>query len=326
MVYFTNSEIFVLVVRMVSSVNCLSKTELSEFLELARQSSLLGKVPDYIPELGKANKDDLAVAVYSESGNFFAGNVEKRFTLQSVSKILSLAIALADLGVDQVFQKVGMEPTGDPFNSISKLENNRLTKPLNPMINAGALTVIDMIKGDSSQKFERILSLVRQMANNPTIDYSIPVAGSEFETAYLNRALCFFLKQYGFIDTDVEQLLNVYTKQCAIEVNCIELARIGFVLSNRGFDPETGKEVLPADITKIITTFMVTCGMYNESGEFAIKVGIPAKSGVSGAILGFVPNKIGIGIYGPSLNDKGNSIAGIKLMELLSKKLQLNIF
>lgn len=308
-------------------MHCITDEELIALVDQARPFCKEGEVSNYIPALGRAEQSDLSIAVYTEDGCRSAGDVEKLFTLQSVSKILTLAIALCDLGVERVFEKVGMEPTGDPFNSISKLENNKPSKPLNPMINAGALTVTNLIKGNNNNdKLERILNLVRAMARNPKINYNSFIAESEYETAYLNRSLCYFLKAHKVIDCDVEQLLDIYTKQCAIELNCIDLARIGFVLANNGVDPDTGETILPRNITRIVMTFMVTCGMYNASGEFAIKAGIPAKSGVSGALLSSVPGRMGIGVYGPALNEKGNSIAGTKLLEELSDKLQLNIF
>nr|WP_102347909.1 glutaminase A [Bacillus sp. Marseille-P3661] len=301
---------------------------LEEFITEAKRYIKDGKVAKYIPALERADANDLAIAIYEQNGAISsAGDVSNIFTLQSVSKILSLAVAIMDHGKYYVFQKVGMEPTGDPFNSISKLETSVPSKPLNPMINAGALAVTSMIKGESVQeKIHRILLLVRKMANNDSINYSSEVAKSEYDTAYLNRSLCYFLKQHGIISGDIEQLMDLYTKQCAISVNCIDLARIGAVFAFDGQDPESKEQMIEKDIARICKTFMVTCGMYNASGEFATKVGIPAKSGVSGAILGSVPHKFGIGIYGPALDDKGNSIAGVELLRLLSKRHELSIF
>lgn len=308
-------------------MQCIPSDTLQELVEKARPLSREGNVSQYIPALAEANKTDLSIALYTKEGCVSAGDVSKPFTLQSVSKILTLALAIDDLGSTKVFEKVGMEPTGDPFNSIAKLENQTPSKPLNPMINAGALTVTHLIKGTNNEKkLERILQLVRKMANNESITYNEHVAQSEFETANLNRSLCYFLKEHKVIDGNIEELLDLYTKQCAIELNCTDLSHIGYVLANDGIDPYSGEIILPKKITRIVTTFMVTCGMYNESGEFAIKVGIPAKSGVSGAVLSSIPGKMGIGVYGPALNEKGNSIAGVKLLQHLSNQLQLNIF
>ncbi|MFS0862615.1 glutaminase A [Fredinandcohnia sp. 179-A 10B2 NHS] len=307
---------------------CQSSDELKELVREARICTKEGKVADYIPELGKANPNDLSIAINYPDGNCYsAGDIEKKISLQSISKVISLALVLIDRGYNYVFERVGMEPTGDPFNSIAKLESTAPTKPLNPMINAGALVVTHMIKGNSVEdRFQRLLQFVKDLANDQSVTYSKSVASSEFETAHLNRALSYFLKQHSIINEDVEQLLDLYTKQCAIEMNCLDLSRIGLIFAMDGVDPQTKKQLIPNDVARICKTFMVTCGMYNASGEFAIKIGIPAKSGVSGGIMGAVPGKFGIGIFGPALDERGNSIAGIRLLELLSKNYQLSMF
>ncbi|TLS37974.1 glutaminase A [Pseudalkalibacillus caeni] len=287
-----------------------------------------GKVADYIPGLANANPEALSIAIFQEDEKCLsAGDVEEKFTLQSISKIITLALAIMDAGEEKVFSRVGMEPTGDPFNSIAKLESMVPSKPLNPMINAGALVVTSLISGETvDEKVGRILTLVHDMTNNPTIGISHEIARSEYETSHLNRALSHFMKQHGVIEGDVEQNLETYTKQCSIEVDCKDLARIGMVLAKGGKDPDTGREIIPSYIARIVKTFMVTCGMYNASGEFAIKVAIPAKSGVSGGILSLVPNEMGIGVFSPPLDQKGNSIAGVKLLEILSSHFKLSIF
>jgi glutaminase len=305
-----------------------TKLELEQFVKQAKQYARYGKVADYIPALGKANPNDLSIAIYTPDGSVIdAGDTTDKVTLQSISKIIALALVLTDHGEKKVFQKVGMEPTGDPFHSIAKLEEVQPAKPLNPMINAGALAVTHMINGASvEERFWRLLQFVRKLAGNPEISYSKEVAKSEFETAFLNRSLCYFLKQHGIINEDVEELMDLYTKQCAIEMTCVDLARIGLVFAMDGRDPLAGEQIMPPDVARICKTFMVTCGMYDASGEFAIKIGIPAKSGVSGGILASVPGRFGIGIFGPALDDKGNSITGMKLLELLSQTYSLSIF
>lgn len=314
---------------MMNGVNkMLTRNELQQLIETARPTTQQGKVADYIPALASADSGDLAAAIFTKEGEFVsAGNGEKLFTLQSVVKVLTLALAIMDRGIDYVFERVGMEPTGDPFNSIAKLETRVPSKPLNPMINAGALAVTDMLMGDTVEdRLARLIAFIRKLADNPKIGYSKEVSESEFRTAYLNRSLCYFMKQHEIITGEVEETISLYTKMCAVEVNCRDLSRIGAVLANNGKDPMTHEEILPIQIVRIVKTFMVTCGMYNASGEIAMKVGIPAKSGVSGAILGAVPEGGGIGIYGPALDEKGNSVAGVKLMELLSEQYHLSIF
>lgn len=309
-------------------VVCRYGDDLKEMVQQVREYTKNGQVADYIPALSKADPDDVAVAIYDGNDTCFSeGNYNQLFTLQSISKVLTLALALIDYGEDIVFDKVGMEPTGDPFNSISKLESHIPSKPLNPMINAGALAVSSLIKGASTEeKLDRLLRFVRDLSGNQQISYNYEVAKSEFETADLNRALAYFMKQHGVISDDVDELLDLYTKQCAIEVNCNDLARIGYALAHEGNHPITNEPIIPREIVRLVKTFMVTCGMYNASGEFAIRVGIPAKSGVSGGIVGAVPHRIGIGIYSPALDKKGNSLAGMKLLELLSARYQLSIF
>lgn len=314
--------------RKIGGITVIERSELEELVETARPATMEGKVADYIPALAKADQNDLAAAIFTKNGEFVAaGDDDKKFTLQSVVKVLTLMLAIMDRGTDYVFERVGMEPTGDPFNSIAKLETRVPSKPLNPMINAGALAVTNMLVGVSvEEKLGRLLAFIHDLSENSSISYNEEVAESEFRTADLNRSLCYFMKQHGIITEDVEKTIDFYTKMCAIEVNCGDLSRIGAVLANDGDDPVTQREIIPRQIVRIAKTFMVTCGMYNASGEFAMKVGVPAKSGVSGAILGSVPQGGGIGIFGPALDDKGNSVAGVRLMELLSAQHGLSIF
>lgn len=306
----------------------IGKSDLEQLVDTARPVTRQGKVAEYIPALAKADSRDLAIAIYTKKNEFVsAGNHDRNFTLQSVVKVLLLALAIMDRGKEYVFERVGMEPTGDPFNSIAKLETMIPSKPLNPMINAGALAVSEMLIGISAEdKMKRLLAFIHELSGNPEIRFNEEVATSEFRTANLNRSLCYFMKQHGIITQEVEKTIDFYTKICAIEVNCKDLSRIGAVLANNGEDPNTNREIIPDSIVRIVKTFMVTCGMYNASGEFAMKVGVPAKSGVSGAILGSVPDGGGIGIYGPALDEKGNSVAGVKLMELLSVEYDLSVF
>jgi glutaminase len=312
----------------VKGVPCHSNGELNKLVSEAKKHTKHGEVADYIPALKKANRDDLSVAVYHSDGNCYsAGDIEQKITLQSISKVLTLALALIDCGEECVFSKVGYEPTGDPFNSIIKLETSHSAKPLNPMINAGALAVTHLIKGKSVvERLERIITFIRDLAGHESITYSEEVAKSEFDTAYLNRSLCYYMKQGGIINENVEELLELYTKQCAIEMDCLDLSRIGLVFAMDGLDPVREKQIIPVEVARLCKTFMVTCGMYNASGEFAVRVGIPAKSGVSGGIMGSIRNRYGIGIFGPALDERGNSIGGIKLLEMMSKQYELSIF
>ncbi|GAA4836467.1 glutaminase A [Paenibacillus vulneris] len=303
-------------------------TELPGWVEASRKQSSQGKVASYIPELAHAPWDALGVTILDgSSGRVNAGNHELLFTLQSISKVFTLLLALMDKGEDSVFAKVGMEPTGDNFNSMLKLELVDPGIPFNPLINAGAITVSSLIDGDTpAQKTERILSFFRELAGDSSLTYNDAVFRSETATAHRNRSLAYFLKANGVLDADVEEVLQVYFKHCSIEVNCLHLARMALVLAYDGTDPQTGRQLIPRRYVQIAKSFMITCGMYNESGAFAIRVGLPAKSGVSGGVLALVPGRYGIGVVGPALNAKGNSTAGVHLLETLSAAFDWSIF
>lgn len=286
-----------------------------------------GNVAGYIPELSKKDPNKLGIVVVDTTGKTYkAGDYETEFTVQSMSKPIVLLLSLLDNG-EEVFKKVGKEPTGDAFNSIIKLETLNPSKPLNPMINAGAIAVTSLVRGKTKEeKFQRILSLFREISKNPKLDINMDVYLSEKKTGDRNRSIAYFLRDIGILEGDVEDILDLYFRQCSIEVTCQDIANMGMFLANQGIDSESKKRRVPKHLTQIIKTFMVTCGMYDASGEFAINVGIPSKSGVSGGVMCSVPNKMGIGVIGPALDYKGNSIAGIKLLEDISKELKLSIF
>lgn len=303
------------------------KELLDKLIEKNIPETKLGTVANYIPELDKARKDALGIYIIGNEGNeYFSGDYDIKFTIQSISKIVALMLAILDNGEEYVFSKVGMEPTGDPFNSITKLETSGEKKPYNPLINAGAIAISSMIKGkDARDKFQRLLEFFRKISEDETLDVNYKIYCGESETGNRNRAMGYFLKGDGIIEGNVEDALDVYFKQCSIEVTAKTLARMGLFLANNG-KLSTGEEVINQRIATIVKTLMVTCGMYDSSGEFAVRAGIPSKSGVGGGILSVVPGKMGIGVYGPSLDKKGNSIAGVTLLEDLSNELNLTIF
>lgn len=285
-----------------------------------------GNLPTYIPELRNANKDALGIYISSLDGTEWgAGDYMYPFTIQSISKVVTLLIALQDRGVE-IFEKVGMEPTGDAFNSMMKLELIQPSKPFNPMINAGAIAVTSMIFGNYEERFDKILGFFRKITNNPKLDINQKVYLSEKRTGDKNRAMAYYMKDVGVLQGDVEEHLDIYFKQCSIEVTCRDIANIAAFIANKGVLPKTNEKLISDEYIKIAKTFMFTCGMYNASGEFAINVGIPSKSGVGGGIMSVVPNRMGIGVVGPALDSKGNSIAGIKILEDLSNEYDLSIF
>ncbi|WP_345894737.1 glutaminase A [Natroniella sulfidigena] len=307
-----------------------SKKELTQILEDSLKNNQnyykQGELPNYIPTLAKADPKAVGISMVDVEGDFYsAGDFETNFTIQSVSKPLVLILAILDNGTELVFDKVGVEPTGDPFNSIIKLTG--FAKPYNPMINAGAIAVTSMIKGkDNEEKFDRILKFFRRLAKNDELELDQETYLSEKDTGDRNRSLAYYMRDQDIIEGDIEEIVDLYFKQCSIKVNCIDLANMAVILANQGIDPVTEERIIPKKIARIVRTLMATCGMYDKSGSFAIEVGLAAKSGVGGGIMAEVPERFGIGVYGPTLDDKGNSIVGMRVLKELSEKLNLSIF
>jgi len=301
---------------------------LEELLEECRPYTKQGHVATYIPELAKRNPDKLGIYVLNSNGQHFqAGDYKKKFTIQSIIKPILLLQALLDNGEEFVRARVGVEATGKPFDAINFTDENLFSKHINPMVNMGAIAMCGLIKGDNyGEKFDRVLALTRRLAGNPGIQVDEDVYHSEKATGNKNRALAFLLKSYGLLEGDVEEVLDCYFRACSITVDCRDLARIAFALANRGKDPNTEERIFPRRYATYVNAILMSCGMYDGSGEFAINVGVPAKSGVGGGIMAVVPTNMGIGIFSPALDSKGNSVAGIQLLERLSKKLYLSIF
>ncbi|WP_291579835.1 glutaminase A [Clostridium sp. UBA6640] len=303
------------------------KRILDTIIENNREWTSKGTVASYIPELAKANPNVLGICVTTLDGKeYYSGDYETKFTIQSISKVITLMLAILNNGTEYVFSKVGMEPTEFSFNSITNLESRTQKKPLNPMINAGAIATSSLISGkNSEEKFNNILNFTRKICENDLIDVNDEVYKSEKATGDRNRALAYYMKSNGIIEGDVDEILDVYFKACSIEVTCKDIARIGAMLANEGVLMNQ-ERVISREACRIIKTIMVTCGMYDESGNFAVHIGIPAKSGVGGGIMAAVPRRMGIGVVGPSLDPKGNSIGGIRVLENLSRELDLSIF
>lgn len=287
-----------------------------------------GNVANYIPELAKVDSNNLSICVTDLNGHTFsAGDSNVRFTLQSIAKIIILVTALKEAGFDEVFNRVGLEPTGDPFNSIVRLETMYSHKPLNPMINAGAIAVASCISGENSkERFDKILNNARLLLDNSEVDYNKQVYQSENEHGGRNRALAYMMSADGVFSGKVEEHLDIYFKSCSIMATCEEISYFGAIIANEGVSPRTGDRLIEQTDIKLIRSLMCTCGMYDASGEYAFRVGIPSKSGVGGGIMAASPNRLGIGVYSPALDAKGNSYCGIKAMEYLSHALSLSIF
>lgn len=286
-----------------------------------------GAVASYIPELAKADKNDFGICVISADGTVdHAGDWEKPFTMQSIIKPIILLMALMDNGGDAVRDLVGVEATGKPFDAFNYSDQALNGEHINPMINTGAIALCTLIKGSSyKEKFARLLELTQKISGDPSLCVDEAVYASEKQTGSKNRALAYMLKAYGMISDDVEEVLECYFRACSIRATAEDLAQIGCVFAGGGIAPN-GERIFPKEYARYVNAVLMTCGMYDGSGEFALTVGVPAKSGVGGGIMAVVPGRMGIGIYSPSLDKKGNSVAGIKALEILSSQLELSIF
>lgn len=299
------------------------QTYLDQALSYGQQFIYQGNVASYIPELANADTRQNGICILCKNGNCYAsGDSETYFTIQSISKVLNLAIALQTYGYKEVFGKVKLEPSGDAFNSIIKLDTDSHI-PFNPMINSGAIVIVDFLQ--PRYTFEEILAFAKKLCMDDNLSLDENVYHSELSTGSRNRSIAYLLHSKGLIHDNVEEVIDLYFKLCSIRVSAKSLAGFGLILANDGINPFTGEVLLEKGIAKVVKTLMLTCGLYDGSGEFAVKVGIPAKSGVGGGILSFVNHEAGIGVFGPSLDPKGNSIAGIHMLEHLSHHLHLHI-
>ncbi|MCI8453792.1 MAG: glutaminase A [Lachnospiraceae bacterium] len=297
---------------------------LEEALVMGKEYTRQGECASYIPELGRADKHRLGICVYTrEQKKFSAGDTKTRFTLQSISKVISLAMALEHCGFEKVFEKMNMEPSGDAFNSLIKLDLAD-NKPFNPMINAGAIATVGYLVSEIN--FEEMLEYTRRVCLDQEITLDQRVFDSEMSHCSRNRAIAYLLQSKGILENDVEESLEQYTRMCSLSVTAESLAGFGMVLAGGGLHPTTGQRLMDKSAVQVVKTIMLTCGMYDGSGEFAVRVGLPSKSGVGGGILSVAKQRMGIGIYGPALDEKGNSIAGRHMLEYLSQKLKLHLF
>lgn len=301
---------------------------LEQILKECEEYKTLGKPAGYIPELAKGDVNDLGVYIVGSNGqDFKAGDYNKRFTMQSIVKPILLLLCLMDNGMDKVRESIGVEATGKPFDAINVSDSSLSSQHLNPMVNMGAIFMCTMIKGENyNERFERLLDLTRKLADNPEIEVDQAVYMSEKRTGNKNRALAFLLKTYGMINDDVEDILDCYFKACSMTVSCRDLARIAFVFANKARHPLSDEYLFRPEYAQYVNAVLVTCGMYDGSGDFAVRVGLPAKSGVGGGIMAISPTRMGIGIFSPGLDSKGNSVAGIKALEEISKRMYLSIF
>jgi glutaminase len=284
-----------------------------------------GTLANYIPELTKVNPELFSICIVTVDGQIYqVGDDQQQFTIQSISKVFAYGLALEDHGRDYVLTRVGVEPTGDAFNAIILDEQSK--RPYNPMVNAGAIATTSLIKGSgATERLNRVLEMFGKYTGRDAL-VDISVFTSERSTGHRNRAIAHLMLNFGMIEQNIEEVLDLYFQQCAVMVNCHDLAVMAATLANKGINPITGKQALDSSYVKDILSVMYTCGMYNFAGEWAYKVGLPAKSGVCGGIMAVVPHKMGIGVFSPLLDTRGNSVRGVKVCEELSRRLGLHLF
>ncbi len=299
----------------------LTQSLLEEIKTSAASISLCGKVADYIPELSLMSPDLFCLSCVLTDGTAIeTGDTEQFFTMQSISKILSLSLAIEKLGMRKVFKYVDMEPSADSFNSLMRLEMTS-PKPSNPFMNAGAIAICALLRNEFGDGvFDELLAFTK-LITGVRPEYNEKVFESERSTADRNRALAYFMKSTGLLHGDVEVFLDLYFRQCSIICTAQSLAKIGAMLASGGICASTGKRILRKKTVYTLLGLMTTCGLYNGSGEFAVRIGVPGKSGVSGGILAVVPGRMGVGVFSPPLDAKGNSVAGLNALEMLSERL-----
>jgi glutaminase len=284
-----------------------------------------GRVANYIPELAKVSPQQFGIAVYRLDGRMYmAGDAETRFSAQSVTKLFALALAFSREG-ETIWKRVGREPSGNPFNSLWQLELEKGI-PRNPFINAGALVIHDILAQRFVQADIALLQFMRTVAHEPTLDFDHAVWQSELETAHRNFAIAHLMKDSGNLHNRVEDVVRGYCRQCSISINCMELARAGAFLANHGTVPWGHTRVLDFSSSKRLNATMLTCGTYDAAGDFAYRVGLPAKSGVGGGIIAIVPGELAVAVWSPGLDANGNSLAGTMALERFTTLTRRSIF
>jgi len=284
-----------------------------------------GDVATYIPELAKANPERFGICLVTVDGRIVrVGDWEDEFTIQSICKPFAFQMALEQFGREDILKHVGVEPSGEAFNSIEL--DPKTMRPFNPMINAGAIAISSLIKKDPPDSGIQAFVDRMQMAAGRKLRIDPEVLASESSTGNRNRAIAYLMLNFGIIDGDVGHTLHQYFSQCSLLVNCQDLAMMAVTLANMGANPVTRERVFDYQYIKDVLTVMFTCGLYDHAGEWAYRVGMPAKSGVSGGILGIVNRQLGIAVYSPKLDEKGNSVRGILACKDLANELGLHAF
>jgi len=284
-----------------------------------------GDVASYIPELSKVDGNKFAMHMITlDDQHHSLGDEQESFSIQSIAKVLSLTLAF-ELTNEDLWQRVGVEPSGTAFNSLVQLEYEHGI-PRNPFINAGAIVICDVLLSVLDNPKDDFIHFVRQLVDNQDINYNQTIAESEKATSYQNAALINLMKSYGNIHNDIDQVLDFYFNLCSIKMSCKELAQCFMYLATNGVNPLNNKRITSVSKAKRINAIMQLCGFYDEAGEFSFKVGLPGKSGVGGGIIAVHPGQYSVAVWSPKLNAKGNSYRGIKVLELLTTQAQSSIF
>ncbi|AOK31585.1 glutaminase A [Burkholderia singularis] len=284
-----------------------------------------GRVADYIPELAKVPAERFGMAVVTLAGDIFTiGDAHERFSIQSISKLFACTLAFKLLG-DELWQRVGREPSGTAFNSLVQLESER-GKPRNPFINAGALVVTDVLCRRFVRAETALVEFIRRLTGIADIDYDARVALSEQQHAERNRAMAHFIASFGNMQMPPDTVIDAYCRQCAITMSCVELAQAALFLANGGIAPATGESILDPSSAKRLSALMLTCGTYDAAGDFVYRVGLPAKSGVGGGIVAVLPGEMAACVWSPGLDPNGNSLAGVLALEWLTTYSGRSIF
>ena len=284
-----------------------------------------GNVAAYIPELSKINPNKFGVQLTTVEGNHFAfGGWNERFSIQSIAKVFTYVLAYSRIKSD-LWDRVGVEPSGTAFNSLVQLENDKGI-PRNPFINAGAIVICDILVSELESPKEDVLTFIRELSGIDDINFNSRVAESERSTGFINMALVNFMKSFGNIHNDINEVMDLYFSICSIEMNCMELSKSFLFLANNGVVPYSSKRILSPSRTKRANALMQSCGFYDESGQFTFKVGLPGKSGVGGGIVAVHPLRYCITVWSPPLNPKGNSYKGMLFLEEFTTRTELSIF
>ena len=284
-----------------------------------------GEIANYIPELANVFDHNFGIHITTiDNESFGIGDFDKKFSIQSVSKVFALTLAYKFEDA-KLWERVGIEPSGNPFNSLLQLETD-YGKPRNPFINSGAIVICDVLLSHLKNPKEDFLNFCKELSNNSSLNYNEKVAQSEKKSGYRNSALCNFIKSFGNIKNDVDEVLDFYFHICSLEMSCKELSKISLFLADDNFTSHKGNKILTMSQAKRVNAILLTCGFYDESGEFAFRVGLPGKSGVGGGIVAVHPDKYCIAVWSPKLNKKGNSYKGMLFLETFTTKTASSIF